>query len=938
MKRLSFLIILIIASSFYISAQNKNRITGTVYDNKTKESIIQASVRILSAKDSTFITGVATNLKGEFTANVNPGRYLVAISYLGYSESYYKANTTSGSVALGDIFMHEEGFLLSEAVVTAKMAEIAVKGDTIEYNANSYKVQESAVVEDLLKKLPGAEVDSDGKITINGKEITKILVDGEEFFSSDPKVASKNLPASMVEKLQVLDRKSDMARMTGFDDGDEETVINLTVKPGMKEGLFGQANAGIGNHDRYGLNGMANYMRNKNQMTVIAGSNNTNNEGFTDNAGGTFGGMRGGRMSFGGRNGITQSHNGGLNFALNPSKKLKWGGNIRFGDTENDVEKRSFEERYQVSDSIKTNSREGSTFSYQNGWGENKSTNLGADFRFEWTPDTLTKIIFSPNIQYGKNRNFQTGDELMTYGNANDTVNWGDTKSFSEGDNYSSSGRLEISRTLGKPGRVLSMSLSGGFNNLENDGTNYSHITYRKENGDSLAIKDQIYNQQNKGHNWRAYISYVEPIGRNNFIQFAYSYRKNYSESDKQTFLNDGTQNYSIVDTTSTKKLENNFINQQIELNFKAVREKYNYTLGVALQPSSSESNIIIPDRESEKVKNTVLNFAPVGQFNYMWDRRHNLRVNYEGRTDQPSVTQLSNVRDVSNPNNITYGNPDLKPSFEHRFRIRYQKFNPEQASAFMVFGNFNFINNNIVSKTINLDKGVRESTYANVDGNWSGNMRMIFNRPLRNKKFSINSMSFIQNRVSSAFIDSTKNKTNNFTLMEDLGLNFRSELFDMGVRGNINYTKTTNSLSSLKQSNRSVYNYGGSFNTTWYLPKNWTLDTDITYSGNSGVSESFNKNEWVWNASFSKQILKAKNGTIKLNIYDILEQKTNITQSASDTGYSETVTNTLRPYFMASFVYKFQIFKGGASMNDMNSGRPGPPPGGFRGRGGPHW
>ncbi len=256
MKRLFFFTIVFgVVFSVNIFAQNKNNITGTVYDSKTKEAIIQAGIRVLTPKDSTFVAGAATNMKGQFTVSLAPGRYIVSVSYLGYAESFYTVNATKGSVSLGDIFMHEEGFLLNEAVVTAKMAEIAIKGDTVEYNADSYKVQESAVVEDLLKKLPGAEVDADGKITVNGKEITKILVDGEEFFSSDPKVASKNLPAAMVDKLQVLDRKSDMAQMTGFDDDEEETVINLTIKPGMKEGLFGNASAGMGNQDRYGACG-----------------------------------------------------------------------------------------------------------------------------------------------------------------------------------------------------------------------------------------------------------------------------------------------------------------------------------------------------------------------------------------------------------------------------------------------------------------------------------------------------------------------------------------------------------------------------------------------------------------------------------------------------------------------------------------------------------
>jgi len=933
MKRLLLLTIVLVTSTFYlhISAQEKIRITGTVLDNNTKEPVIQAGVRILSPTDSTFITGVATDISGKFSTRINPGKYILSVSYLGYQNSYQNINATGRNISLGEILLHEEGFLLSEAVVTAKVAEIAVKGDTVEYNADSYKVQQSAVVEDLLKKMPGAEVDSDGKITINGKEITKILVDGKEFFGSDPKAASKNLPAAMVDKLQVLDRKSDMAQMTGFDDDEEETVINLTVKKGMKEGLFGNATGGYGNHDRYGVSGLANYMRNDNQFTFLGGSNNTNNEGFTDNAGGTFGGMRRGGMSFGSRSGIMKSTNGGLNFAITTRENLKWGGNVRFGDTDNDVETSSWEERYQPNDP------KGSIFTYKDGWGENKSTNFGADFRFEWTPDTLTKIIFRPNIQYGKNTNIQSQNEWSTYADPNDSINWLQRNMYSDGNNQSANARLEISRTLGKKGRVLSLHLSGGFNKLENDGTNFSTTTYRKLSGDSISVIDQIYNQNNKGHNWRAYLSYVEPIGRNNFIQLTYSFRKNYSESDRKTFLNDGDDVYSIVDTTATKKLENDFINQEIAVNFKSVREKYNYTIGVALQPSNSKSWTIVPNYDTEKVSNNVINFAPVAQFNYIWDKRHNLRINYHGRTSQPSVTQLSSIRDESDPTNISYGNPNLKPSFSHRFSLRLHKFNPEQASALMVMGNINLTNNAIVVKTYNLGGGISENTYANTNGNWDANVRVIFNRPLRNKKFSINSMSFVRNTANNTFIDDNKNTSNNLTLMEVLGLNYRSDLFDAGIRGNINYTKTTNSLEDLKKRDRNVSNYGATFNTTWFLPYDITVDTDMTYSGNHGASDGFNKNEWLWNASISKQVFKAKNGTIKFNIYDILQQRSNITQTTFDNGYRETITNTLNSYFMFSFVYRFQIFRGGAKMPERE-GPGGRPPGGFGGGRGPHW
>ncbi|MDU1906000.1 MAG: outer membrane beta-barrel protein [Dysgonomonas sp.] len=926
MKRLLLLSVLLLFIVIDATSQNKNRITGTVYDNSTKEAIIQGGVRVLSPKDSTFVTGAATDLNGKFSVSVNPGNYIINISYIGYREEFLNIDATRRNVNLENIFLNDDGILLKEAVVTAKAAEIVVKGDTVEYNADSYKVQESAVVEDLLKKMPGAEVDSEGKITINGKEVKKILVDGKEFFSSDPKVASKNLPAQMVDKLQVLDRKTDMAQMTGFDDGEEETVINLTVKRGMKEGLFGNATAGAGNHDRYGISGLANYMRNDNQFTILANSNNTNNEGFTDNAGGSFRGMRGGGMNFGGQNGITKSTSGGGNFAITSSDKLKWGGNLRVGDTKNNVESNSFTQRY-MADSLSTR---GDQYENRKNVGESKSTNIGADLRFEWTPDSLTKVIFSPNIQYGKNRSFENSDYLTTYENPNDSVNWGRSRNFSEGNTTSASGRLEVSRKLNNKGRVLSFSISGGLSNTDYDGTNWSETYFRKELNDSTSLIDQMFNQKNKSHNWRGYLSYVEPIGRNNFIQLNYSYRKNYTESDKETFLNDGTGYYSIIDTTSTKKLENNFVNQEIGVNFKSVRAKYNYTVGIAIQPSSSESWTITPSKQS-KVSNNVVNFSPVAQFNYMWDKRHNLRLNYNGSTTQPTATQLSDVRDESDPMNITYGNPNLKPAFSNRFRIRYQKFNPEQASAFMAFGGFNFTTNDIVSTTLRHENGSQETTYKNINGNWETNLRVIFNRPLRNKKFSVNSMSYVRYSENNGFVNGNKNTAKTLNFMESAGLQFRSDFLDFGLRGNFNYSNTGNTIS--KQQDIRIYNYGGSFNTTAYLPHNFTIETDIAYSANSGTSQGYEKNEWLWNASVSKQIFKAKTGTIRFNIYDILQQRTNISQSASATQFRETITNTLNSYFMVSFSYKFQIFKGGAKMTDMDNGgyggRGNRPPGG---------
>lgn len=923
MQKNTVLFFLLFCFSSILYGQQKYKISGSIINSSDKEVVDLASVRVLQAKDSTFVTGSTSNSKGYFSIPVASGRYILDITYLGYKQTYKNVTVTDKDVSVGTIQMSEDGILLGETIVTAKAPEIKVSGDTVEYNADSYKVQESAVVEDLLKKMPGAEVGTDGKITINGKEIKKILVDGEEFFSDDPKVASKNLPAAMVDKLQVLDRKSDMAKMTGFDDGDEETVINLTVKKGMKEGAFGNAYAGMGNDGRYEGNVMLNYMKDKSQFTLIAGSNNTNNAGFSDFSTNSFSGMRPPRgLSFGGNNGITKATNIGLNFAINNSEIFKWGGNVNYGHTNNDVKTDSYTQNYISED------KGGDQYESKKSSGTNISDNFTGDFRFEWTPDTETKIIFRPRIQYSKNTNGQMSDYLTTHANANDSINWGMSDYYSDGDSKNLKGTLEVSRQLGKVGRVLSFRVTGGYNDLTNDGYNKSS-TFFSDLSTRNELIDQQFDQKNKGYNLGGFVSYVEPISNNNFLQLTYRYDKTHSETNKISYNNDGNGEYTVIDTATTRKLENNFINQQIELNFKSVREKYDYTIGIAIQPSNSDSWTTLPDT-TYNTSNHVVNFAPVARFNYKWDKRRNLRINYRGRTTQATTTQLSPVPDLSNPLNITYGNPDLKPSFSNDMRIEYRDFNPEKSSVFLVFGGFNFVTNAITNYSFSDAQGKRVSTYRNVNGNWNANARVIFNRPLRNQKFSINSMTFGKYDASNGFIDAQKNTANNFTFQESLGLEYRSDLFDAGLRGNFNYINTKNSLPG--QADRSIYNYGGNLNTTVYLPYNFTFETDMNYSANSGYSEGFKQNEWIWNASLSKQIFKAKNGTIRIKIYDILQQRNNISQSSTPEYLKQTITNSLGSYFMVHFVYRFQMFKGGASQSDMTTPRGfGGHPGGSR-------
>ncbi|MDR1341572.1 MAG: outer membrane beta-barrel family protein, partial [Prevotellaceae bacterium] len=820
----------------------------------------------------------------------------VKTSFLGYKDDFRLIRANANDT-LKPIVLEKSYLILDTAIIIGKVPEMLIRGDTIEYNADSFKTLPSAVVEDLIKKLPGAEVDSEGKITVNGKEIKKIYVDKKEFFSTDPKIASRNLPAAMVDKVQVWDKKSDMAEMTGFDDGEEESVINLTVKPGMKQGLFGNASAGYGDKDRYEASLMINYAKNDNQFTLIGSSNNTNNTNFTD-LGASMGERPSRGMSFGGRNGILRSSNGGFNFASELSPKFKLGGNLRYGNSDNQVRSSNSTQNY-ISG--------GDQYETRNQSGNNTGNNIRTEFRMEWTPDENTRLIFTPNLSYTKNTNQQSSRYLTTLIDPNDSINWGYSEYGSETANTSFGGNLNFSHKFGKKGRTLSFSLSGSLSEQNAEGSNDSKTDYKSSRAGSI-ITDQIYSTDNSSRSWSGFVSYVEPLGKNNFMQLSYRYRSNNSEQDRRTFKNDGSGNYDIVDTSATKSLENDFDNQEIRLNFQSVREKFNYTLGVAVQPSNSESKTIEPDT-AYTVINNVVNFAPIMQFIYRWNRQTSLRINYTGSVSQPSAAQLSNVRDESNPLNITYGNPDLNPSFRNTFRTQFQKSNQDRTMTLTSSANFGFTTNAIVNYSLVDSLGKRESTYRNVNGNRNADARFMINKSFFNRKFSVNSTSNIGYSESRGFINGDLNTTGDLSLGETAGTSYRSDLFDLSLRGTVRYSKTDKSLAG--QLSSEAFNYGGSANTTVYLPWDFGINSDVNYSSNSGYSDGFKQNEWLWNASIQKQLFRDKAGTIKFSIYDLLHQRSNITRTSGAQSLRYTASNTVGSYYILSFSYRFRNFRG---------------------------
>ena len=898
--------------AFSVMAQN-GYITGTLVDNETQEPILGASVRVLQQADSTFVSGQATRLDGTFSIAVNDGSYIVHMSFVGYDDVFrnVQINNAVRRAELGTIAMTTDAVLLDEAVVTAMAPEIIMRGDTIEFNADAFRVQEGAVVEELLRQLPGVEVDDDGRITVHGRRVNRIMVDDEEFFSTDPTVASQNLPARMVERVQVAERRSDRARRTGFDDGEEETIINLVTRPGMREALIGEARAGFGQdiqygYDRYGGRAMLNYMRNRNRYTLFSGLNNTNNIGFT---GGMGARLRGG--GGGANRGVSTLGNLGGDFVHVFSDQFRLGGNIfyRHNDTyiDSTVETQRLRPGGNIIEDEHTVTRE---------IGNNYNMNL----RMEWRPDEMTEILFRPTASFSNDTSSVIRDFTAINEITGALMNYGDSRRLTAGSSENVGGSLNISRRLGREDRVLNIQLDGSTGGSVNESRNISN-TFFPGTPTPPRERDQLRYDTRNNYTWRTSISYVEPLGNNNYIQLAYTFRQNRTESDRNTYSIDAaTGLHTVWEHDYSLRTRNNFVNQIIEANFRADRGVFRYQVGFSVRPSSSHSIAHRGDVEYRDVTIHHTNFAPVARLNFRWSRSHTLELLYNGITEQPTIDQLSPVRDISNPLNEITGNPNLRPSFTHEITTRYQLANPERARSLSLTGSFRYFTNAIVDSTFIDDSGRRESTFANVgSGNWNSNMNLTINSPVRDgSRFSLSSTSRISYNHVNGFVNATENLSRRTDLSQIVGLNYRGEIFDFSLRGNIGTNRVRNSFD--EQRDRQFHNYGGTLNARVFLPWRLTIASDINYAATGGddLPRDFQLNEWIWNASIQKTLFRQNNGTLAFNIHDILQQRRTIQRNVTANFIQDTRTNTITSFFMVSFIYRFNIFRGGATRENM--------------------
>lgn len=982
--------LMLLIMSLMVTTAFAQRVTvsGRVTETDGKTPIEQATVQILSLPDSTYINGCVTNPKGNFTLPaVRPGQYAIKFSFVGYMSKVQSVNLTRNKtqVNLGTVTLADDAVMLKEAVVVAQAAQVEVIADTIQYNASAYRVPEGSALEELVKKIPGAEVSEDGKITLNGKDITKILVNGKEFFSDDPNVAMKNLTVDMVDKIKAYDKKSDQARVTGIDDGEEEAVLDLTMKKGQNQGVFANVTGGLGTKDRWMGQANVNRFSDHNQFSVMANLNNTNDMGFPGGGGG---------FRMGGNNGLTTRKMVGANFAME-TKKLEMGGNIRFNYTKNDVQS--------IGSSI-NNQME--NYSNNRSARLSKSQSINFDYRLEWKPTTSDNLIFRPRASYSKNDNTNNSYSTSSKVNPEDEpsllaeikeflngsgisvlqalpeqqrlnlINAQMSQSLSNSKNTNVSGELQYNHKFGDSGRNLTFRLTAGYT----DGSSESFSNTDQwlfQYGDSASHVRRYTDTPSKNYNYSGRLTYSEPIAKGVYLQLSYQYTHRFSKNDQNTYdwrnqldLLDNPigflpSNYlSFRDPSQSKYVENNFNDHNVGLTLRVNQPKWQLNAGAMWRPQHTQTYYQQGAEMThlESFSHNYYNLAPTIDYRYNFSKQTRLRVQWRSNASQPSVSNMIPIINNSNPLNVSGGNPELEPSYSNNISAMFNTFIPSSQTSIMTNINYRSTSNSVSNMTVNNKMtGGTVSMPKNIDGNWNAMGMFVFNTAFKDKRFTVGSFSNVSfNNMASYFSNASsseeaqsmirvdnfqhfledfrnlkaeKNITKNTSLSERLNFAFRTDLFDVGINGSIQYSNVTNKLQP--KSNARTYNYSYGINGNLNLPWSMSISTDLTNSSRRGYNDaSYNTNELLWNVQVSQRFLKGKAATLTLQIYDILRQQTNFSRSVIGTGWSDTEYNAINSYAMLKFSYRLNLL-GSKDMRDRMRGRMGGP-GGFGGPGGP--
>lgn len=928
MKKIYLLTACCLAYLFTLAQQGAIR--GVAFDTLTKQPVVSATITLLQKKDSSLVSFTMTDAKGHFTlTGLAYGEYRLMVTHINYHNSnrFITINNTHREVDLGQLALTDKSKMLDEVIVTAEAPPVTLVGDTVQYNAGSFKTVPNASVEDLLKKLPGIKVEKDGTVKAQGQEVKKVMVDGKEFFGTDPKIATRNLPADAIDKVQVYERMSDQAQLTGFDDGNSEKTINLTLKKDKKKGMFGKITAGAGNKDRYEGKFNVNSFKGARQLSVIGMGNNTNAEGFSFRDMLSFNsGMNREAAGGGPRIQINMANDNNNGGNTNDGIKTIWGGGINYNNiigNKTEFTSNYFYNRYSPNTESWTQRQyflpDSSYFYNQHAQTQNLNNshklNLGADIQI----DSFHSLKISPSLGYQQSSSKIYSDyQTLSAEQLPGSDGFSDAYSYNEGFNVRND--LLFRKKFKQKGRTFSLSLQNNWNTSDGDGSLITANTFRNAAGQKVRTDsiDQQYTSSSDLSGYTARAVYTEPLFKKSLLEFSVAKSHTKSTSSKLTYdYNETSSKHDLLNEALSNDYENIYGYNSAGFRWRMQQNKWNLSAGVNWQQSELEGKIISGNKDSV-IGQSFYNWLPNARFQYSFTRYKTLRLNYTTSTNQPTVSQLQPVPDISDPLNIRAGNPDLKQDFTHALLLNFFSVNPFQNKNLFAFVNLRRTDNKIVNYDIIDSLGVKTTMPVNVDGVYDINGDISWGFPLKFIKGDVNLSTGAGYTKSKQFINGVMNGIDALDIGPNLRLDFSlSEKLDLILNGGFSYYKTKYSLQPAL--NTEYFNQVYSSELSWQLPHNFFFNTEFTYTINSQRAAGFNTEVPLWNAWISKQFLRFNRGELKFSAFDLLNRNIGVSRNANQNYIEDKRVVTLQRFFMLSFTYS--LSKNGLAMGDAEKG-----------------
>lgn len=936
-------------------------LTGKLLDAEAKQPLIGATVKLVSGNDS---STVLTNNQGVFEfRNLKSATYNLVISYSGYEVLKRQIVWENKTRKIDDLLVNKEAKELQNVTVKSTPAPVRQKADTTEYSASQFKVNPDANTEDMIKKVPGITVEN-GQVKVGGEQVRKVTVDGRDFFGDDVAATLRNLPAEIVDKIQVFDRLSDQAQFTGVDDGTAAQSINIVTKPNMRNGQFGRVFAGYGTDNHYLAGGNMSFFKNNKRISIVGLTNDVNQQNFTEmdllgttggggggggsgfrgqgggrHGGGGFGGggggFGGGGFGGGGNNflvgqqpGVSKTNSIGINYNDKWGKRLDVNGSYFFNNRKNSNSEILAREYFLSADS--------SQFYDQKTISSNNNFNHRANFRFDFKIDSFNSILVTPSLNIQKHNSASEVDGL-NYLSATNHLSSTNNILRSGRSAYNFNNNILYRHSFSKRGRTFSVNLNTGLNNQDGETHTNAFATYFKGptnlNDSTRQFKDQL----TKGYQLSSSINYTEPVGKKGAIlEFRYNPQFTSNESDQETYLmDDATGKYSRFDTSLSNVFENTYLTHRGGINFHKGERNNQISFGLDFQSATLESGQVFP--YSATVKRNFKNILPNARINLPLSTKANLRIFYRSNTNAPSVTQLQDVINNNNPLLVSTGNPDLKQQYSNRLGLRYQYTNTQKGHSFFanVFGSaagdyvatatYIAQSDSVLTPSVTLYRGSQLTKPVNLNGQRNMNSFVTLGLPLKFIKTNMNmNAGFVYNRTPGLINDvSSISNLYNF----NTGIVFASNIsqyIDFTLSYNGNFNKAVNSL-QLELNNR-YFTHTASFRLNLLSKKGWLFNNDITNQTYKGLSTGFNQNYWLWSMAVAKKFLKDQRGELRLSVFDLLNQNQSITRTVSETYIEDVNTKVLRQYFMLTFTYSLKNFgkapvrqnQGGNRVDDM--------------------